>query len=221
MRSNAFLRYMNISVTARDARRIEVLAQDLPCFGGAQLAVDITPRCVLSISGEPRPGAAQVDGVVLMRAREDKETTNPELTTSGRCRLVVLAMETGGRCAHVVFRMCSVVCGVDVEPSGCCDTWCWTGGEQPSLADLLGRNRCNFCACPPCVMLWTDRLPSCCPSKKQGYVSASPFCCAISSTWKLVDKMPFWIFLVTFAKWSRRTRKVIGACPSAMQMRPC
>ena len=38
---NAFLKDMNVSVPTSDLRRIEVLAQDLPCFGGAQLAVDV------------------------------------------------------------------------------------------------------------------------------------------------------------------------------------
>ena len=54
------LRDMNVDVVASDGRRIEVLAQDLPCFGGAQLAVDITPRCVLTRAGEPHRNAADV-----------------------------------------------------------------------------------------------------------------------------------------------------------------
>ena len=74
-----------------------VLAQDLPCFGGAQLAVDVTLRSPLRSTGEPHPNAADVNGAVLQQARRDKETTYPELVRSGRCRLVVLAMETGGR----------------------------------------------------------------------------------------------------------------------------
>ena len=39
---NAYLRDMNLGVPRNDEGRIEVLAQDLPCFNGAQLAVDIT-----------------------------------------------------------------------------------------------------------------------------------------------------------------------------------
>ena len=97
VRFNAFLRNMNVNVAATDERRIEVLAQDLPCFGGAQLAVDITLRCVLSSVGEPHSNTADVDGAALMVAREDKERIYPELTMSGRCRLVVVAIETGGR----------------------------------------------------------------------------------------------------------------------------
>ena len=96
VRFNAFLRDMNVNVAATDERRIEVLAQDLPCFEGAQLAVDTTLRCVLSSAGEPHPNTADVDGAALVVAREDKERTYPELTTSRRCRLVVVAVETGG-----------------------------------------------------------------------------------------------------------------------------
>ena len=66
---------------------IEVLAQDLPCFGRAQLAVDVTLRCALARTGEPHPRAADEDGAVLAHARHDKETTHPELINS----------ETGGR----------------------------------------------------------------------------------------------------------------------------
>ena len=41
---NALLRDMNVRVASSDARRIEVLAQDLPCFGGSQLVVDVTQK---------------------------------------------------------------------------------------------------------------------------------------------------------------------------------
>ena len=48
-------------------------------------------------SGEPQLGAADVDGATLTQARRDKEATYPELVGSNRCRLVVVALETGGR----------------------------------------------------------------------------------------------------------------------------
>ena len=92
VRFNAFLQDMNVHVAATDERRIEVIAKDVPCFGGAQLAVDVTLRCVLSSTGEPHPNTADVDGAALAAARADKERTYPELTTSGRCRLVVVAI---------------------------------------------------------------------------------------------------------------------------------
>ena len=97
-RFNAKLRDMNLlSLAADDERAIEVLASGLPLFFGAQLAVDVTLRCALTPDGRPQPGAAAVDGAVCSRAREDKERKYPELLRDDRCRLVVLALETGGR----------------------------------------------------------------------------------------------------------------------------
>ena len=94
VRQNAFLRDMNVNVPAQDSRNIKVLAQGLPCHGGVQWAVDITLRS--GCDGQAHPHAADHDGAVLQE-RRDKETTHPELASSGRCKLVVLAIETGGR----------------------------------------------------------------------------------------------------------------------------
>ena len=94
---SAFLKDLNVNVSAEDSRRIEVFAQDLPCYGGVQLAVDVTLRSVLTGEGEAHPGAADSDGAVLAQARHDKERTYPEIATSGRCKFVVMAIETGGR----------------------------------------------------------------------------------------------------------------------------
>jgi hypothetical protein len=88
---------MNVGVAAEDNRVIEVLASGLPCFHGAQLAVDITLRSAITADGEARPGAAREDGVTLIAARADKENKYAELVSSRRCRLVVFALETGGR----------------------------------------------------------------------------------------------------------------------------
>ena len=97
VRCNAKLVDMNIAVPGCDERAMEVLASGLPLFHGAQLAVDITLRCVLTTSGMPRPGAAAVNGIVCAGARVDKERKYTELLSGDRCRLVVMAMETGGR----------------------------------------------------------------------------------------------------------------------------
>ena len=53
------------------------------------------PPCAAQESHTQTPQTST--GAVLQQARRDKETTYPELVRSGRCRLVVLAMETGGR----------------------------------------------------------------------------------------------------------------------------
>ena len=85
VRSNVKLRDMNVHVRADDERCIEVLASGLPLFHGAQLAVDITLRCALTCGGDPRPGAARVDGIVCNTARAEKERTYRELTARDTC----------------------------------------------------------------------------------------------------------------------------------------
>ena len=97
VRCNVKLVDMNIAVAANDQRAIEVVASGLPVHHGAQLAVDITLRCSLTASGLPHPGAAVADGVVCRRARADKERKYTELHQGDRCRLVVVALKTGGR----------------------------------------------------------------------------------------------------------------------------
>ena len=90
---------LNLTVRASDERRIEVIASGLPVFGGAQLAIDVTVRSMLRCNGTPHGRAHWMDGVVAQEARRNKEDTYPELAGGGRCRLVVLAIETGGRCS--------------------------------------------------------------------------------------------------------------------------
>ena len=97
VKCNAFLRDMHVSVSASDERRIEVLAQDLPCFGGSQLVVDVTLRSGLGRTGQAQPHAAATDGAALTQVRVDKETKHPEILTSGRCHLLVVDIETGSR----------------------------------------------------------------------------------------------------------------------------
>ena len=81
-----------------DGRRLEVVAEGLPLFGGAQLALDTTLFSALHCDGSARPHAANVDGVALVAARRRKELTYPKLVgPHSRARLVVLAGEVGGR----------------------------------------------------------------------------------------------------------------------------
>ena len=81
-----------------DARRLEVVADGLPLFHGAQVAVDTTLVSPLRRDGTPHARCAVEDGVALMQARRRKEQTYPELPGAhGRARLVVLACEVGGR----------------------------------------------------------------------------------------------------------------------------
>ena len=97
--TNVMVRDLDLPVpNARDSRRLEIVADGLPLFGGAQLAVDTTLVSPLHCDGTPHRGAAYVDGAVLAAARRKKKTTYPELVGPNvRARLVVLAGETGGR----------------------------------------------------------------------------------------------------------------------------
>ena len=82
----------------RDRRRLEIVADGLPLFGGRQLAVDTTLVSSLHCDGSAQPRAANVDGAVLEAVRQRKNRTYPELVgPRGRARLVVLAGDVGGR----------------------------------------------------------------------------------------------------------------------------
>ena len=99
MATNVMLRDLDLPVpVARGGRRLEIIADGLPLFGGAQLAVDATLVSPLHCDGSAHPGAAHTDGAVLALARRRKERTYPELIDrNARARLVVLAVEIGGR----------------------------------------------------------------------------------------------------------------------------
>ena len=71
--------------------------------GGAQIAIDVTLRSVLTSEGEPHPRTAATDAVVANAARQDKERKYPEFFESHRCVLVVLALELGGRWSNEAY----------------------------------------------------------------------------------------------------------------------
>ena len=99
--TNVLLRDLELvlpEVAGGDVRRLEVVVDGLPLFGGAQLAVDTTLACAWRSDGQPTTRAAVEDGARVTRARRRKEATYPELV--GRhawARLVVLGVEVGGR----------------------------------------------------------------------------------------------------------------------------
>ena len=62
MRCNAKFQDIDLTISARNDRAIEVLATGLPLFFGAQLAVDIILRCAVVSDGTAQPGAARVVG---------------------------------------------------------------------------------------------------------------------------------------------------------------
>ena len=96
------LRDMNVQVSAMDERGIEVVAAGLPIHHGAQGA---------------RTTAATVNGAALSQARRDKEAKYPELVATERFRLVVVAMETGGRWSTEALEF---VADNGIFSKGCC-----------------------------------------------------------------------------------------------------
>ena len=88
---------LNLQVDRVDGRRLEVVANGLPLWGGQQLAVDTTLVSPLSGQGQPVRRGGRVAGAALAVARRRKERAYPELVRAHRCRLVVLAVEVGGR----------------------------------------------------------------------------------------------------------------------------
>ena len=79
-----------------DARRLEIFAEGLPMFGRAQLAIDTTLVAAHHCDGTARLGTATRAAMAMARRR--KEATYPELVgPRSRAKLVVLALEVGGR----------------------------------------------------------------------------------------------------------------------------
>ena len=79
---------------AMDGRRLEVVADGLPLFDGAQLALDTTMVSPLHRDGTAKRGTSVRGGTMLQEASRRKERTYPELNgAGGRARLVVLAAE--------------------------------------------------------------------------------------------------------------------------------
>ena len=99
MGTNTFIRDLDIGeFNGLHGRRVEEIADGLPLWHGAQLAIDTTLVSPLHGDGTARRGAANSSGVALQAAWRVKEATCPELSgAAGRARLVVLAAEAGGR----------------------------------------------------------------------------------------------------------------------------
>ena len=95
--TNVLVRDLNLQTARPDERRIEVIANGLPLWGGSQLAVDTTRVSPVTSAGAPRHRGGATAGAALADARRSKERTYPEFGRASRCRLVVLGIEVGGR----------------------------------------------------------------------------------------------------------------------------
>ena len=86
MTTNTLVRDLNVAVSRFDDRRIEVIANGLPLWNGAQIAVDTTIVSPLTAAGEPSRRDA------LLEARRRKEAIPSFLPTRA-----VIGVEVGGR----------------------------------------------------------------------------------------------------------------------------
>ena len=144
--TNILDRGLNLVAARHDERRIEVIANGLPLWGGSQLAVDTTLISPLTSAGMPRRRRGRTAGVALAEARRARERTYPEIAAAHRCRLVVLGLEVPKRppssvCSHVRGRAAPLRRNV-------------LRVLQPSSDDGLG-------LCP--LRLPARSLPACCP----------------------------------------------------------
>ena len=74
--TNVFIRDLELAeFNAFDNRRVEVIADGLTLWQGAQLAIDTTLVSPLRGDGSARPRAADHNGAALQEARRKKETT--------------------------------------------------------------------------------------------------------------------------------------------------
>ena len=103
--TNVLMRDLDLGVPVADTRRLEVVADGLPLFGGMQLAVDTTLVSTLHCDGTARRGAAEEDGIALALAKRRKVRTYP-----GASMASVMVFSLGVRCSPR-FR------GVPVEPA--------------------------------------------------------------------------------------------------------
>ena len=93
-----FLRDTSVpGISQKDERQIEIVAKGLPFFNGGTICCDATMASPLDGWGHPRKGAATTAGVANEDSVNANHRTYPELVSSPYARVVVAAVEVGGR----------------------------------------------------------------------------------------------------------------------------
>ena len=135
------LRDLNLDVPAADGRRIEVVANGLPIWQGAQIAVDATIVSPMRRDGQPRPRADHEPGLALNQAVDRKHRTYPEFQQARRRGLVVVGVEVGGRISRPTLEG-AVVCsrGEASADAG--------AGRRWHLSPPCARTPARFSSCP-------------------------------------------------------------------------
>ena len=94
VKESQFVHDLKLQVPVNGGRRIEVIANGLPLWGGKQVAVDTT--IVSALTGKGRARGCE-PGQALREARKDKHTTYADVLAAPRCHLVVMGFEVAGR----------------------------------------------------------------------------------------------------------------------------
>ena len=88
-----------------DARRPDVVAYNLPVYGGLPICGDATVVSPLHADGQAHRGADSENGLRLRAARKRKEIVYPEIMHSSQAKFVLLGHEVGGRWAPESLRL--------------------------------------------------------------------------------------------------------------------
>ena len=154
VKANVLLRDMNVAVNADDGRRVEVLAQGLPCRAGAQLAIDIT----IGTADISEDLARRLEQKIGSRGVTALETTNFVLLLVVLVTLVVEAsVELSATQLGILHWVDALAClffvgdfvfELILHPS----RWSWF--RRNALTDLLP-------AIPPLLFLLHSLLPLC------------------------------------------------------------
>ena len=97
VKENQLLSEVNTVVPVTDQRRIEVIANGLPFWGGKQLAIDTTVVSALTGQGVAR---GRWEGQAIHEAENTKRRKHHELVDGDRCHLFVMAFEVAGHWSH-------------------------------------------------------------------------------------------------------------------------
>ena len=167
---------LNIPTPCRlDERRIEVIQWPPAVVYGAQLAVDS--------AGQPRQQGGRYAGAALHEARQAKESYYPELQGTGRCPLVVFAVEGRGAMKHRSSTVPPLSCPQHSPNSPSTNMPCHSHGSHCSVGRLP-----HACAGKRISLSWGSSWP-----KTQKFPSPQP------PAWPIANSTAqLWISCVDF-----------------------
>ena len=160
----------------------------------------------LTRDGQPRRRAGRFAGAALQDARRSKERTYPDLLNNQRCRLVVLAIEVGGRWSEEAAAFINNLVRARASQQSVAAALRWsatlTAAMTPFAATLLGEATPNLYNVDTNPVNWSQLLAEAPPDPPSS--SRPPPCLSIPGPW-------------TFAL---RASRVPGDCPVKQSEQP-